>query len=334
MAPQVLINLVNTPPLRDAVLVDSDHTRLASDGALSGELARVFREWWLESNDHVTPSGLLAALCRVEPRFKGFQQQDAHEAYQALLEAVRIEQTKARPNGGDRGAGGATLNGAAPGHADGAAPRGSTSWASASLVHSVFEGQTESRVACRRCVHVSRTLERFVDLSVEIPDQVRRARAPARPLAQAAQRRWRAAAPRPRVPRGLLLPRDRRLPGRRLLPCSARATRATTRQRLRRGCPRRRRAWRTASLCTAARSRSTPTAAARRGSARVSAPRLACDGGLERRVREQWAHACAADRSRPGAQSARGGATQVAGRSGARPSSCRLRRRPRCWSCI
>ena len=62
MAPQVLINLVNTPPLRDAVLVDADHTRLASDGALSAELARVFREWWLESNDHVTPSGLLDAL--------------------------------------------------------------------------------------------------------------------------------------------------------------------------------------------------------------------------------------------------------------------------------
>ena len=88
----------------------------------------------------VLPSGLLSALCSVDSRFRGYEQQDSHELFQALLDAAGSEALKKRRVGeGQKEAKRTFLGGSEP----------------EPFPCSVFAGRTVSVVTCGKCGEMS-----------------------------------------------------------------------------------------------------------------------------------------------------------------------------------
>lgn len=90
-----LQNLVNTPPLRDSLLARG-RDGLAGEGDVTRALRAVMAAVWSSSSTALVPQELLDAVAKAEPRFEGYRQHDSHELFQALLEAVRVEESKRR----------------------------------------------------------------------------------------------------------------------------------------------------------------------------------------------------------------------------------------------
>lgn len=110
-----------------------------------------------------SPAGLLAAVVKIAPQFRGRAQQDAHELLRLLLDGVRGEED-GKSTGGGGGGGGDKKKKAAP---VSLAPPS----ASASYAERVFGGQLASRLSCA-CGDASTSLEPFMDLSLPVPTTV------------------------------------------------------------------------------------------------------------------------------------------------------------------
>ncbi|XP_053611496.1 ubiquitin carboxyl-terminal hydrolase 3-like isoform X2 [Plodia interpunctella] len=98
----------------------------------------------------ISPECLFLVIWKVVPRFRGYQQQDAHEFLRYMLDRLHTELQQLLP----------------PDRADGLVSRAP----SASIVTAVFGGTLQSEVRCLACGTESKKLDPFLDLSLELPD--------------------------------------------------------------------------------------------------------------------------------------------------------------------
>jgi ubiquitin carboxyl-terminal hydrolase 3 len=101
------------------------------------------------------------AIWKVVPRFRGYQQQDAHEFLRYMLDRLHTELLLLLPGrfrSLDRGA-------------EDLLKAGSSRVKSQSMVTSVFGGTLQSEVTCLSCRTTSKKHDPFLDLSVDVPQQ-------------------------------------------------------------------------------------------------------------------------------------------------------------------
>ena len=113
------------------------------DVSLVEELRKILCALWQGQSGPISPETLFSVVWRVVPRFRGYQQQDAHEFMHYLLDRVHTELllTKMACNGKN------------------------------TIVTGIFGGILESQVNCSRCGNESRKLDPFLDLSLDIPEE-------------------------------------------------------------------------------------------------------------------------------------------------------------------
>ncbi|KAK7573320.1 hypothetical protein V9T40_010511 [Parthenolecanium corni] len=100
----------------------------------------------------ISPESLFLVIWKVVPRFRGYQQQDAHEFLRYMLDRLHMELLLLLPeiplkdvNIGQKGR--------------------------ASIITCVFGGILQSEVRCLNCAAVSKKQDPFLDLSLDIPDK-------------------------------------------------------------------------------------------------------------------------------------------------------------------
>ncbi|GLI64480.1 hypothetical protein VaNZ11_007755 [Volvox africanus] len=142
------------------------------------------------SKSAYNPQALLAAVCRVAPRFKGRQQHDSHELMRLLLDGLQEEEKRAAelsrrrpskepsPTSSPASQHPSPLTAAVPVAAaavDGTSDNGGGGDAGAandSVIARLFGGQLLSCIRCGTCGHTSMSSEYFYDLSLPIPDEL------------------------------------------------------------------------------------------------------------------------------------------------------------------
>ncbi|XP_063830272.1 ubiquitin carboxyl-terminal hydrolase 3-like [Ostrinia nubilalis] len=95
----------------------------------------------------ISPECLFLVIWKVVPRFRGYQQQDAHEFLRYMLDRLHTELLQLLPPERE-------------------APRAPA----ASIVTAVFGGTLQSEVRCLACGTESKKFDPFLDLSLELPD--------------------------------------------------------------------------------------------------------------------------------------------------------------------
>jgi len=155
-------NVITTlPSLDDQAKAVKDHKKngqRVNDGViLTDELKKVLMA--LNQSDEksaISPDSLFQAIWKVVPRFRGYQQQDAHEFLRYMLDRLHTELLHLLPAH--------TLK--------------QHTWLdelrppkvqSQSLVTSVFGGTLQSDVTCLTCKTSSKKHDPFLDLSIDIP---------------------------------------------------------------------------------------------------------------------------------------------------------------------
>jgi len=142
----VLQNVARLSALRSYFLSQSMPT---GEQGLTLSLRVFFHTMWLlqdsNNNSTIRPNKLLDLLGTHSSRFRGFEQQDAHEALRALLESL-MEEASTMNNTED------TTN--------------SRSW-----VDDIFLGKLQSCVECEQCHSVSKVEEPFLDISLSLESQ-------------------------------------------------------------------------------------------------------------------------------------------------------------------
>ena len=106
---------------------------------LASELRKTLAALQSAGSGPISPDALFSVVWKLVPRFRGFQQQDAHEFLRCILERLGLELGLLCSSSAD------------------------------SLVTRLFQGHLSSRVTCRRCHHSSWKLDPFLDLSLDIP---------------------------------------------------------------------------------------------------------------------------------------------------------------------
>nr|XP_049702253.1 ubiquitin carboxyl-terminal hydrolase 3 isoform X1 [Helicoverpa armigera] len=102
------------------------------------------------SKGAISPECLFLVIWKVVPRFRGYQQQDAHEFLRYMLDRLHTELQQLLPDRADGGC----------------VPRAP----SASIVTAVFGGTLQSEVRCLACGTESKKFDPFLDLSLELPE--------------------------------------------------------------------------------------------------------------------------------------------------------------------
>ncbi|KAJ0175042.1 hypothetical protein K1T71_009183 [Dendrolimus kikuchii] len=104
------------------------------------------------SKGAISPECLFLVIWKVVPRFRGYQQQDAHEFLRYMLDRLHTELLQLLPP--DRSDSGYMAR----------APSAS------SIVTAVFGGTLQSEVRCLACGTDSKKFDPFLDLSLELPE--------------------------------------------------------------------------------------------------------------------------------------------------------------------
>ncbi|XP_050350198.1 ubiquitin carboxyl-terminal hydrolase 3-like isoform X1 [Nymphalis io] len=97
------------------------------------------------SKGAISPECLFLVIWKVVPRFRGYQQQDAHEFLRYMLDRLHTELQQLLP----------------------------TERPAASIVTAVFGGTLQSEVRCLACGTDSKKFDPFLDLSLELPESGR-----------------------------------------------------------------------------------------------------------------------------------------------------------------
>ncbi|CAH2982082.1 unnamed protein product [Chilo suppressalis] len=106
------------------------------------------------SKGAISPECLFLVIWKVVPRFRGYQQQDAHEFLRYMLDRLHTELLQLLPP--DRAEVGFLSR-----------------TPSASIVTAVFGGTLQSEVRCLACGTESKKFDPFLDLSLELPESGR-----------------------------------------------------------------------------------------------------------------------------------------------------------------
>ena len=135
-------------------------SRLSADGIIvTEELKKVLRALKeSEEKSAISPDSLFSAVWKVVPRFRGYQQQDAHEFLRYMLDRLHTELLLLLPGRFRNDRIDEVL-------------RGAPLAKSQSVVTSVFGGTLQSEVTCLNCRTTSKKQDPFLDLSVDIPQQ-------------------------------------------------------------------------------------------------------------------------------------------------------------------
>ena len=161
----VLQNVINTEAVRDALLARGADG-FDREGGVTRALRRLMiRVWAQEGGGPLAPRELLDALAQKEERFAGYQQHDAHELWQSLLETIRQEECA---RGTLAAAQRQKQQGKTASDAMEAAIKASRS-APCPIFQPVFGGEMVSKVRCQACNRMSSNTEAFLDLSIDIP---------------------------------------------------------------------------------------------------------------------------------------------------------------------
>lgn len=157
-------NVIATlPSLDEKVLSSRDHKKSRQNGKvtdgviLTEELKKVLVA--LKQGDEksaISPDSLFEAIWKVVPRFRGYQQQDAHEFLRYMLDRLHTELLQLLP----------AYRVAQQSWKDELRPPKAQSQ---SLVTSVFGGTLQSCVTCLTCQTTSKKHDPFLDLSIDIP---------------------------------------------------------------------------------------------------------------------------------------------------------------------
>lgn len=105
----------------------------------------------------ISPECLFMVIWKVVPRFRGYQQQDAHEFLRYMLDRLHTELLQLLPS---------DVSSMKDGTYFSLAQRGKTS-----IVTTVFGGILQSEVRCLACGTESKKHDPFLDLSLDIPDK-------------------------------------------------------------------------------------------------------------------------------------------------------------------
>ncbi|XP_011298762.1 ubiquitin carboxyl-terminal hydrolase 3 [Fopius arisanus] len=143
------------PPTHRGRIVAPGRAKELSDALLAEELRKVLLSLSLggSNGQAISPECLFLVIWKVVPRFRGYQQQDAHEFLTYMLDRLHTELLQLLPRLGHEPLG---LRG------------------KQSIVTAVFGGTLLSVVHCMNCRTDSKTHEPFQDLSLDIPDKLQR----------------------------------------------------------------------------------------------------------------------------------------------------------------
>ena len=183
----VLQNLVRTEPLRSCVQHGVDAAAGAAAAAASGsdaeagtagggpltdELAAFFKTMCATARDGkkkaaqpVRPKDLFEELIRQSPRYKGYQQHDAHELLVTLLDLLRMEERKRLKARAESAAASSTASEDTDAVTETPCARNKPP---TTYVEHLFGGQWRSGITCKRCGQESVILEPFLDLCLPI----------------------------------------------------------------------------------------------------------------------------------------------------------------------
>ncbi|KAK3731443.1 hypothetical protein QZH41_013624, partial [Actinostola sp. cb2023] len=118
-------------------------SRKPDEGCLVEELRKVLCALWQGGGVSHSPDSLFHVVWKVVPRFRGYQQQDAHEFMHYLLDRVHTELILSQK----------------------------ACFGKETIVTGIFGGILQSEVTCLTCMTESKTQDPFLDLSLEIPPE-------------------------------------------------------------------------------------------------------------------------------------------------------------------
>jgi len=144
--------LIHTPLLRDYFLSDRHIcTFNGTDQCIACEIERIFQESFSGESTPFSPHKLLHMIWTHAHHLAGYEQQDAHEFFIALLDLLHrhlIHKTNIQPS------------------------------SCTCIVDTIFTGKLQSDLVCQVCNGVSTTVDPFWDISLDLPTV-----SPANPLA-------------------------------------------------------------------------------------------------------------------------------------------------------
>ena len=134
---------IHTPLLRDYFLSDRHMCQASSENAcIVCEIAQLFQEFFRGSASPLSPHKLLYMIWTHAHHLAGYEQQDAHEFFIALLDLLHrhlIYRTNIQPS------------------------------QCSCIVDTIFTGKLQSDVVCQVCKGVSTTIDPFWDISLDLP---------------------------------------------------------------------------------------------------------------------------------------------------------------------
>lgn len=122
------------------------------DILLIEELRKILLQLWQGTKGAISPESLFMVIWKVVPRFRGYQQQDAHEFMRYLLDRLHMELLRLLPYP-DR-------------DSPYIGPKGKST-----IVTAIFGGLLQNEVHCLMCGMESKKHDPFLDLSLDIPSQ-------------------------------------------------------------------------------------------------------------------------------------------------------------------
>ncbi|KAK7115768.1 ubiquitin carboxyl-terminal hydrolase 3-like [Littorina saxatilis] len=125
---------------------------LGEDSLVVEELRKILVALWQGNKSAISPESLFSVIWKVVPRFRGYQQQDAHEFMRYLLDRMHSELLQLLPY--------PTSN-----------SQFITQKSTSTIVTAIFGGLLQNEVNCLICGMESKKHDPFLDLSLDIPNQ-------------------------------------------------------------------------------------------------------------------------------------------------------------------